>query len=148
MSSKIKKRNTGCPIAFAMDIFGDKWSLVIIRDLMFSGRQTYGEFLEAGEGIATNVLADKLKKLEVEGLIIKLRDPDNLRRYIYQLTEKGTDLAPMLLEIIRWAGKYDPQTAAPEDFLRQIKQNRERVIIEIHKILTEKQKKSAHDACP
>jgi len=137
---KSTKRCTGCPIAFAMDIFGDKWSLIIIRDLMFSVRQTYGEFLEAGEGIATNVLADKLKNLELEGLISKHRDQDNQRRYIYQLTEKGINLAPMLLEMIRWGGKYDPKTAAPDVFLRNIQQNRERVITEIHKILSGKQK--------
>ena len=64
-----KKRRSKCPVTFALDRFGDKWSLLVVRDLMFRGRETYGEFLESGEGIATNVLADRLKCLETEGLI-------------------------------------------------------------------------------
>jgi len=112
-----KKRRSKCPVTFALDRFGDKWSLLVVRDLMFRGRETYGEFLESGEGIATNVLADRLKCLETEGLIEKSRDPENKRRVLYRLTEKGLDLAPVLLEMMRWSAKYDADTGTPQVFL-------------------------------
>jgi len=94
-----KKRDTGCPIAYALDVFGDRWSLIIIRDLLFNGLRTYGEFLESGEGIATNILANRLKGFEESGIVAKKRDPDNKRKLIYNITEKGAELVPILIEI-------------------------------------------------
>ncbi len=105
-----KKRDTGCPIAYGLDTFGDRWSLIVLRDIMMLGKQTYGEFLASDEGIATNVLADRLKQLEAEGIIEKTRDPDNRRRFLYTPTDKGLDLAPVILEMVRWAGDHDPNT--------------------------------------
>lgn len=124
-------RRSFCPVAFALDKFGDKWSLLIIRDLMFRGKETYGEFLESTEEIATNILADRLKRLESEGIIKKSRDPNNGRRIIYRLTDKGLDLVPVLLSMIQWSAKHDPNTATPKEFLRKLKDNPEKFISEI-----------------
>jgi len=123
-----KKRRSKCPVTFALDRFGDKWSLLVVRDLMFRGRETYGEFLESGEGIATNVLADRLKCLETEDLIEKSRDPKNKRRVLYRLTEKGLDLAPVLLEMMRWSAKYDADTGTPQAFLDMLENDMEGLI--------------------
>ena len=106
MNKKGKKHRTGCLVAYGTDIFGDRWSLLVIRDMLLHGRKTYGEFLDAGEDIATNVLALRLKHLEAEGIIEKRRDPDNGRSFIYNLTDKGLALAPVILEIVRWSGQY------------------------------------------
>lgn len=131
MSGPEKKRRSHCPVSFALDMFGDKWSLVVVRDLLFWGKTTYGELLEAGDGIATNVLADRLKQLEGSGIITKSRDPDNRRRYLYKLTDKGIALAPILVEMILWSGKYDADTAAAADYLARLEADREAVLAEL-----------------
>ncbi len=123
-----KLRNTGCPVTFALDTFGDRWSLVIIRDMLMKGCRTYGEFLESSERIATNVLADRLQALEASGIITKSQDPENRRRVLYRLTPKGIDLAPVLLEMALWSGKHDPNTAAQKDFLDRIENDRDGLV--------------------
>ena len=123
-----KKRRSSCPVSFILDRLGDKWSLLIVRDLMFRGMQTYGDFLNSGDGIATNVLADRLKCLEAEGIIEKHRDPDNRRRYLYSLTGKGLDLTPVLLEMIRWGARYDADTGTPALLLERLENDREGLI--------------------
>jgi DNA-binding HxlR family transcriptional regulator len=123
-----KKRRSSCPVSFALDRFGDKWSLLIVRDLMFRGKHTYGDFLNSGDGIATNVLADRLKCLEAEGIIEKTRDSENRRRYLYRLTEKGLDLTPVLLEMVRWGAMYDADTGTPAVFLERLEKDREGLI--------------------
>jgi DNA-binding HxlR family transcriptional regulator len=130
MSKKIKRRSD-CPISFALDIFGDKWSLLILRDLMFKGKRTYGEFIDSEEGIATNILADRLKMLEEAGLIISKRDEDKKTRYLYRITEKALDLVPMLLEMIKWSASHDKKTAAPKEFVNRIKNDKENFIKEL-----------------
>ena len=124
MSKNEKLRPSGCPVAFGLDIFGDRWSLLVIRDMMLNGKKTYGEFLEAGEGISTNILADRLKYLEAEGIIEKTQDPENRRSFIYTLTGKGLDLAPIILEIVNWGGKYDHRPFALKAMPDQIAKNR------------------------
>ncbi|MEP1934838.1 MAG: helix-turn-helix domain-containing protein [Roseibium sp.] len=124
MSKKLKLRDTGCPVAFGLDIFGDRWSLLVIRDIMLNDKNTYQQFLEAGEGISTNILADRLKHLEAEGILEKSQDPDNRRSYIYQLTKKGRDLAPVLLEIITWSGEHDQRPSALTGVLEKIRKDR------------------------
>jgi len=131
-----KKRRSLCPVTFALDRVGDKWSLLVVRDLMFLGKQTYGEFLESGEGIATNVLADRLKCLETEGIVAKVRDPENKRRYLYSLTEKGFDLTSLLLEMIRWSAKHDADTGAPKEFLDMLENDREGLIAKVRAGMT------------
>lgn len=101
-----------CPINFGLEAFGDKWSLLILRDIIFRGKKTYGEFLKSEEGFATNILANRLERLEIDGILKKIADPGDARRSQFQLTEKGLDLVPMLFEMIAWSDKYDPKSAA------------------------------------
>ena len=124
-------RRSGCPVSFTLDFLGDKWTLLIVRDILFKGMKYYGEFLGAGEGMATNILADRLEKLEQAGILQWKTDPTHQGKAIYSLTEKGLDLLPMLLEMILWGAKYDPQTEAPPDFIKRIQKNRG---LEIRKI--------------
>lgn len=124
MRNDDKKRQTGCPIAFGLDTFGDRWTLLVIREMMLRGKKTYSDFLEADEGISTNILADRLKHLETEGLIEKARDPENGRSFNYSLTEKGFDLAPIVLEIVNWAGKHDHSSFARKSILGKIQKDR------------------------
>jgi len=132
MSCGGKKRRSRCPVSFALDRVGDKWSLLVVRDIMFRGKETYGEFLESGDGIATNVLADRLKCLEIDGIIEKSRDPENKRRYLYRLTDKGRDLAPVLLEMMRWSAKYDADTGAPQELLELLENDMEGLLEKVH----------------
>lgn len=99
------KRNSSCLISNSLDIFGDKWSLLIIRDLAFFGKETYGDFLKSSEKIATNILASRLQNLEKEGIIIKREHPESKAKNLYHLTEKGILLLPILVEIYLWADK-------------------------------------------
>jgi DNA-binding HxlR family transcriptional regulator len=121
------RRRSGCPIAFSLDLFGDRWSLLVVRDLVFKGRKSFGEFLAAGEGIATNVLADRLERLEGAGIITKRRDPDKGTKFVYGLTERGIDLVPLLLEMIAWSGRHDRRTAVPKKFLQELEDDRDEV---------------------
>ncbi len=122
------KRRSDCPINFALEIFGDKWTLLIVRDLMFKDKMYYSDFLKSGEKIATNILADRLEILERAGIINKLQDPKNKTKYIYSLTKKGLDLMPVLIEIVLWSAKYDPKTAAPKEFVTEARNDREGLI--------------------
>ncbi|MGH8016524.1 MAG: winged helix-turn-helix transcriptional regulator, partial [Candidatus Zixiibacteriota bacterium] len=112
------KKHVGCPFTYALDIFGDKWSLIILRDLIIFGRRTYKEFAGSGECIATNILADRLTKLEEDGMITKKVDPRNRRSFIYSPTKKTVDLYPMFFELIQWSAKYDNKTAVPDKYVR------------------------------
>ena len=125
MRNENKMRQSGCPVAFGLDTFGDRWSLLVIREIMLLGKTTYSDFLEMEGGIATNVLADRLKHLETEGIIAKHRDPDNRRSYIYSLTEKGRDLATIMIEIILWGGRHDQRPQAMREAVNQIKKDRD-----------------------
>lgn len=98
-----KRSNSGCLISNSLDIFGDKWSLLIIRDMIFFGKETYGEFLKSPEKIATNILASRLQNLEKEGIIIKKEHPESKAKNLYYLTEKGITLLPILVEMYHWA---------------------------------------------
>ncbi len=95
-----------CPLNFGLEIFGDKWTLLIIRDLMFFGKRYYNEFLASAEGISTNILANRLTMLEQENFIKKNKDERHKQKLIYSLTEKGIDLLPIILEIGLWSDKY------------------------------------------
>jgi DNA-binding HxlR family transcriptional regulator len=131
MPKKTRSRRSDCPISHALDLFGDRWTLLIIRDMLFKRKRRYGEFAESEEKIATNVLADRLSKLEAWGLVTKQTDPENRRQLIYRLTDKALDLAPVLVEMIVWSAKHDPNTAADRGFIRKAKANRERLIRDV-----------------
>lgn len=102
-----------CPINAALLVLGDRWSLLIVRDLLFAGYRTYNEFLNAGQGIATNILADRIKGLLDAGVITKAPDRDDGRKWVYSLTRKGVDLAPVLLELSKWGSTYEGGVAPP-----------------------------------
>jgi len=93
-----------------MDVFGDRWSLIIIRDIMFGDKRYYSDFLRSAEGISTNILADRLSHLEQEGILSKTRDTKDRKKYVYELTPKGLDLLPMMMEMVQWSGQHDPNT--------------------------------------
>ena len=117
-----------CPINYGLEHFGDKWSLLIIRDLMFKGKRHYNEFLEGGERVSTSVLGARLRQLENVGLISKGEDDVKKSRIKYSLTQKGIDMLPFMVELILWSGDYDHDTEAGKEFLDQAKQNRSHLI--------------------
>ena len=129
--SKTDCRQSGCPIAFTLDMIGDKWTLLIIRDMIFKGRRYFGEFLEANEKIATNILTDRLKKLEDSQIITKTQDPKHQKKHIYELTQKGIDLIPAILEIILWGTKNDPNTKTPKELFRRLNKDKTKFTQEI-----------------
>jgi DNA-binding HxlR family transcriptional regulator len=137
-----RSKRSHCPIAFALDIFGDKWSLLVLRDLLFKDKRRFGEFLAAEEGISTNILSERLARLEAEGLIAKSPDPENGRQYFYSPTDKGLDLIPALLEVILWSAKHDPKTASPPAVTRRIQMERESFIQEVKNQFVKPSKKS------
>lgn len=110
---------SGCPIDYGLDVFGDRWTLLVVRDLLLVGKRHFNELMQSPERIASNILADRLKKLEEHGLIARSSDPDNRKQVIYELTEKGRDLTPVLVALIRWGGKHDPNTPVPAAFVRR-----------------------------
>ena len=99
-----------CAVNYGVELFGDRWSLLIIRDIVFTGKKTYGQFLKSEEGIATNVLASRLAFLEEQGILSKEPNPDDRRKDFYRLTDKGIDLIPILLNIVLWSAKHDSQS--------------------------------------
>lgn len=122
-----------CPISFSLESFGDRWSLLILRDILLEDKKHYNEFLESGESISTNILADRLKKLQTEGILSKNRDPENKKQFIYSPTIKCLDLLPIMLEMAEWGAKYDPDTAAPSSEIAKIRKNRKEYIENIRK---------------
>ena len=116
-------------MSISLEIFGDRWSLLVIRDLMVRGLRTFKEFEESGEGIATNILSDRLEKLERAGIIIAEKEKSDRRRANYRLTAKGIDLAPVLLELLIWGARHE-DTGAPCAVIEQMENNREKVLAE------------------
>jgi DNA-binding HxlR family transcriptional regulator len=125
-------RRSGCPISIALEIFGDSWSLLIVRDLMFKGLRTFNEFAGSGEGIASNVLSERLLRLEAAGILSKEPDPTDGRRSRYRLTEKGADLAPALVEIVLWSARHE-KTDAPAGTVRTMRSHREQFLGDVRK---------------
>lgn len=131
MKKANKTYRSHCPINFSQEIFGDKWSLLIIRDLLFFGKKHYGDLLNSEEKISTNILADRLGKLEGSGLITRTVDKEHLSKKRYALTEKGRDLLPLLIEMIVWSAKYDNDTEAPPELIERLQDDKEALILEL-----------------
>lgn len=125
---KKQQRRSDCPISFSLETFGDSWSLLIVRDIVYFGKKTYGDFLESEERIASNILASRLLHLEQEGILIKKPHDTDKRKEVYSLTEKGLDLVPVVLEMAIWGAKHDPQTGAPPEWIAMVKADRENII--------------------
>lgn len=131
-----RKPNTeprsGCPVSVSLEVLGDRWSLLLIRDMMVRGYRIFREFQHAGEGIATNILSDRLRKLEAAGIVSTEPAAEDGRSAHYRLTEKGIALAPVLLDLLIWAAQHE-ETAAPCNFIAQMEQNREAVLAETYR---------------
>ena len=122
-----KKRST-CPVNFALEEFGDIWSLLLVRDILFFDKTTYGEFLSSREKISTNILANRLSQLVEKGILTKTSDVSDKRKDRYQLTQKGLDLYPILLQMILWSAKYDPNTPIASSYSNFIKHGDEEAV--------------------
>lgn len=130
-ASKLTRRS-GCPVSISLEVLGDRWSLLVIRDLMVRGLRTFKDFQESGEGIATNILADRLIRLERAGIITANREEDDRRRVIYRLTEKGIELAPVLLELLIWGMRHE-KTSAPAGLARKLESQRREFLREVNR---------------
>ncbi len=137
----MSKKRSECPISCSLEIFGDKWSLLIIRDIILYQKSTYGDFLKSAEGIATNILAARLLSLEENGIIEKREHPDSKAKVLYRLTHKGIDLLPILFEIHLWAEKYFTIPEDLKEMVNGVKKNKEVAI----KTITEQLKKQLEE---
>lgn len=125
----MKKKRSDCPISCSLDVFGDKWSLLIIRDIMLRGKMSYSEFLDSEEKIATNILVNRLKILEEENILSKSVSPANRSKFIYRLTPKGVDLLPIVIEIMDWGAKYN-ENCPRRELGKKIQKDKTKVIAE------------------
>ncbi len=119
------KKRSDCPVSSSLEVWGDKWSLLIVRDLMFAKQCTYGDFLKSEEKIATNILASRLQTLEENGIITKSDHPESKAKVLYQLTPKGIDLLPLMVEINLWAEKYYDLPEDRKAVLSEVKKDKE-----------------------
>ena len=122
-------RRSGCPLNASIEMLGDRWSLLIIRDMMVRGSRTFKEFLGSDEGIATNMLADRLRRLEAHGIIASEPDPSDGRKLIYSLTAKGIDLAPVLTEMVLWAARHEE--TGNQALVRTLQTDRQRFLEQV-----------------
>ncbi|MGA2369697.1 MAG: winged helix-turn-helix transcriptional regulator [Candidatus Korobacteraceae bacterium] len=133
MSGKPRsKHRSGCPVSISLEILGDRWSLLIVRDLMVRGFRTYKEFQSSGEGIATNILAGRLRKLQVAGIIAAEVEAADGRKVNYRLTEKGIGLAPLVLELLIWGARHEG-TDAPCALIEKMAKNRKQIVAEVRR---------------
>ena len=133
MASKSNaERRSGCPVSISLELLGDRWSLLIVRDMMVRGYRTFRQFQRSGEGIASNILADRLHKLEAASIVAPEPVAEDGRSTHYRLTEKGIALAPVLLELLIW-GAHHEQTDAPCETIRHMEEDRAAVLAETYR---------------
>ncbi|TDE15454.1 winged helix-turn-helix transcriptional regulator [Dyadobacter psychrotolerans] len=133
-ASKEITHRSDCPVSFTLDFLGDKWSLLILRDMIFYGKSSYGEFLASDEKIATNILADRLASLSANGFITKGESAQTKSKFVYALTEKGISLLPVLVEMNIWGTGNNPE-ATSTDLAKVLKKDKEKAIKELTKML-------------
>lgn len=126
-----------CPINFSLEILGDTWSLLILRDIIYFGKRTFNEFLASDEHIAPNILAARLRQLQGDGLLVKNPHPQDKRKEVYELTEDGLDLIPVLLELATWGAKHVSQKSLPHEWLNAVRSRRAEAIPLIRKVVKE-----------
>jgi DNA-binding HxlR family transcriptional regulator len=126
------RRRSGCPVSISLEILGDRWSLLIVRDLMVRGFQYFSDFEEAGEGIATNILSDRLRRLEAANILALESDGLDARRVRYRLTKKGIDLAPVLFELLLWGANHE-DSGAPYRAVAAMARNRDAILAEVRR---------------
>jgi DNA-binding HxlR family transcriptional regulator len=138
------KKRSDCPLSCSLDVFGDKWSLLIIRDLMFNKKSTYNDFLKSAEGIATNILASRLKSLEENSIIEKSAHPDSKAKILYRLTQKGIDLLPIIMEVYIWSDKYYEMPTDLKASIKEVKKDKDKFVEQVTKALkTDLQEKTS-----
>jgi DNA-binding HxlR family transcriptional regulator len=123
------KRRSGCPLNASVEMLGDRWSLLILRDMMLRGYETFNQFLRSDEKIATNILADRLRRLESYEIVVSKPDPGDGRKLIYSLTPKGIDLAPVLTEMVLWAARHEETGNQP--LVHRMRTGRDQLIAEV-----------------
>lgn len=126
-----------CPISYTLDFIGDKWTLLVLRDMMFAGKSAYGDFLQSDEKVATNILADRLNMLVANGFITKTASTENKTKFVYNLTEKGISLLPVVIELSIWGSKNNP-VAQNTELVTFLKKDKEKTIREFTKVLKKK----------
>jgi DNA-binding HxlR family transcriptional regulator len=131
-----------CPISFSLDIFGDKWTLLILRDMILTEKNSFSEFMNSAEGIASNILIDRLNMLHSQGFVTKKASALNKSKFLYTLTEKAIDLVPLIIGLIEWGEKYNKK-GEPKSLLNKILKNRDKLIREIQEKLRVKHDHSA-----
>jgi DNA-binding HxlR family transcriptional regulator len=131
MNTQVQSHRSSCPVSCALDILGDKWTLLVLRDILFKRKRYFREFLTSPEKIASNILADRLRKLEAAGMILRRYDPSNGCKIAYSVTEKGIDLIPAILELLRWGAKHEVADSKHDQLIEQFDRNPEQVIAEI-----------------
>jgi len=131
----LQDRRSACPVSFCLDILGDRWTMLVIRDMVMFGSQRFSEFVSSGEGIATNVLSDRLQCLSEQGIVVAAVDPEDGRRKIYTLTAKGLDLVPILIDLAQWGAQHDPHTGVPAELKQRIENDRDGVIASLREQL-------------
>jgi len=130
------QRRSGCPLNASVEMLGDRWSLLILRDMMIRGYRSFNEFLRSDEKIASNILADRLRRLESYGIIATERDDSDGRKVIYSLTEKGIDLAPVLTEMVLWAARHEE--TENQALVRKMQSGKEQFLAAVRQRWTEK----------
>ena len=133
----MEKFRSDCPISCSLDVFGDKWSLLIIRDIMLRDKVSYSDFLGSEEKIASNILVNRLSVLEAENILVKEVSPANKSKFVYSLTQKGLDLLPIVIEIMDWGAKYNANCPRKE-IGKKIKKDKAAVIKELSRSLKSK----------
>ncbi|HPF47543.1 MAG TPA: helix-turn-helix domain-containing protein [Emcibacteraceae bacterium] len=118
-----KKIRSNCPVSYALELIGDKWSLLILRDIILRDKRFYHEFAASAEGIATNILSNRLAMLESNGFINKQRDTEDRKRYIYSPTEKGLDLLPVIISMMQWSDKYNNETDIRPPLMEKVRKD-------------------------
>jgi DNA-binding HxlR family transcriptional regulator len=138
------KRRSGCPLNASVEMLGDRWSLLILRDMMLRGYETFNEFLHSDEKIATNILTDRLRRLESYGIVETHRDPADGRKIIYKLTPKGIDLAPVLTEMVLWAARHEETGNQP--LVRQMRTGKEQLLLAVRQRWEERRLSEKHSS--
>jgi DNA-binding HxlR family transcriptional regulator len=136
----MEKKRSDCPISCSLEVFGDKWSLLILRDIMLRGKVSFSEFLASEEKIATNILVNRLGVLESEKILAKQVSSANKSKFIYSLTQKGADLLPIVIEIMDWGAKYN-ENCPRKELGKKIKKDKAAVIKELSQELKRQVKK-------
>lgn len=121
-----------CPISYSLDLFGDKWTLLILRDIILDGKSSFSEFMSSNEKIASNILVDRLQILHTQGFLSKKASELNKSKFIYTLNEKAIDLIPVIIDLIEWGAKYNP-TGEPKSILSKLGKNKAKTIQELQK---------------